>query len=124
MAFIATRNTWQLNQSLIDRFSADAADWHANEAETSLLLFIAPHLVQMDRIADADDPDRTKGCVFPHMVPHTSSNGVTGTPSLASAQHGAVLMRDIGDALVSLVERAKADQSPLRWNRTTRAFAS
>lgn len=120
--FIATRNTWQLSQSLIDRFSADATDWHANEAETSLLLFIAPHLVQTDRIEDADDADRTGGCVFPHMVPYTSRNGVTGSPSLASAQRGSVLMREIGDELVAVVERARADETPLRWNRTTRAF--
>src|SRR4051812_1551935 len=73
--FLATRNTWQLSAEIAQEFTHDAADWHANEAETSLLQFIAPDDVHQDRLAPADDPDRTGGCVFPHLVAHTSTNG-------------------------------------------------
>lgn len=118
---VAVRNTWALTQSIPAKFTHDAADWHANEAETSLLLHVAPQLVRSERIED--DPDRTSGCVFPHMVPHTSTNGVTGTPSLATAERGAALLREIGDALVALIERARIEQPPLAWERTTTAFA-
>src|SRR4051812_27165283 len=31
---VATRNTWQLTPEIAQSFTADAADWHANEAET------------------------------------------------------------------------------------------
>lgn len=118
---VAVRNTWSLTPGIAGEFTHDALDWHANEAETSLLLHIAPNLVCMDRLAD--DPDRTAGCVFPHLVAHTSTNGVTGRPSEASAECGAKLLAEIGDALVALIERARTEQAPLAWLRTTTAFA-
>ena len=40
---------------------ADAEDWHANDAETSLMLEVAPELVRKTLVAAADDPDRTTG---------------------------------------------------------------
>lgn len=67
---------------------ADAGDWHANDAETSLMLAIAPALVRTEQCAAADDPDRTADCVFPHPVNRTSLNGVTGKPSQATADKG------------------------------------
>jgi creatinine amidohydrolase len=118
---VAVRNTWALTQSISAGFSHDAADWHANEAETSLLLHIAPELVRTRRIVD--DLDRTEGCVFPHMVANTSTNGVTGRPSNGTAERGASLLREIGDALVTLIERARIEHPPLAWARTTTAFA-
>jgi len=120
---VAVRNTWTLTQSIAVRFTHDAADWHANEAETSLLLHIAPELVRTDRLAGSDDPDRTEGNVFPHMVAHTSSNGVTGKPSVASAESGASLLREMGDALAAVIQRARTEGPPLSWDRTTTAFA-
>jgi creatinine amidohydrolase len=120
---IATRNTWSLTPEIGAHFCHDATDWHANEAETSLVQFIAPELVRPD-FASADDEDRTGGCVFPHMVAHTSANGVTGLPSQASAARGSVLLRKITDALVDLVECCRRESPPLSWTRTTRAFAA
>jgi creatinine amidohydrolase len=120
---VAVRNTWSLTQSIAARFTYDAADWHANEAETSLLLHIAPELVHTDRSAASDDPDRTEGNVFPHMVAHTSTNGVTGKPSLATAESGASLLREIRDALVAAIQRARTEQPPLCWDRATTVFA-
>ncbi len=52
------------------------------------MLAIAPDYVRADKIAAADDPDRTGQLVFAHPVNRTSANGVTGTPSLASADKG------------------------------------
>jgi creatinine amidohydrolase len=86
-------------------------------------MHIAPDLVHMDRLSTSDDPDRTGGCLFPHMVANTSVNGVTGKPSLATAEAGASLLKEIGDALVALIERARTEQPPLDWTRTTTAFA-
>jgi creatinine amidohydrolase len=119
---VATRNTWQLTAEIGARFTGDAADWHANEAETSLLLFLAPDSVQTARIAAANDPDRTGGCIFPHLVAHTSLNGVTGTPGSATAEKGESLIRGIGDALVDLIRRARVEEPPIEWSRTTNAF--
>ena len=62
---------------------ADGNDVHANRAESSLMLFVRPELVHVDRLADADDPDRTAGLVFLYTACELSANGVTGTPSLS-----------------------------------------
>jgi creatinine amidohydrolase len=118
---VAVRNTWALTQEIAAKFSRDAADWHANEAETSLILHIAPNLVRTGRIGD--DPDRTGGYVFPHMVANTSTNGVTGRPSEASAKRGESLIEEIGAALAALIHSARTEQPPLSWERTTTAFA-
>jgi creatinine amidohydrolase len=94
-------------------FSADADDWHANAAETSLVLHLRPEAACADRISAADDPDRTGGCVFAHPVHHTSRNGVTGRPSEASAGEGARLFDLMVDDLAALVERARGESPPL-----------
>lgn len=112
----ATRNTWDLTPETTGRFTHDAADWHANEAETSLMLFLDPSSVVSERMATADDPDRTAGCVFPHRVAHTSLNGVTGQPSLGTAEQGALLISRMGEALADLIHRARAETPPLSWS--------
>lgn len=111
----ATRNTWALMPEIAGRFTHDAADWHANEAETSLMLFLDPAAVAKDRMDNADDPDRTTECVFPHRVAHTSLNGVTGQPSLGTAEQGARLISQMGEALADLIERAREEAPPLSW---------
>jgi creatinine amidohydrolase len=121
--FVAMRNTWALTPEIAAEFSSDAGDWHANDAETSVIQFVAPELVSSD-FASADDPDRTAGCVFAHMVAHTSANGVTGAPSKASPRRGAALLRQIVDALVAVIARARHEEAPLAWDRTTSAFAA
>ena len=56
--FVATRNTWQLTPSIAQQFTHDAADWHANEAETSLLLCLAPQSVWLKPIPTATKNER------------------------------------------------------------------
>ena len=63
---------------------ADGDDWHANDAETSLMLSVAPEMVNTERLNEADDPDRTNNLIFSHPVNRTSKNGVTGKPSVAT----------------------------------------
>ena len=91
----------------------DADDWHANDAETSLMLAIAPHMVRPERIAASDDPDRTQDCVFSHPVNRTSSNGVTGQPSLASRAKGEELFAWMVEDLSELIMRGLRERPPL-----------
>ena len=91
----------------------DAEDWHANEAETALMIAMAPKLVRRDRLADADDPDRTGGCVFSHPVNRTSANGATGSPSRATATLGETLYGWMVEDLKALVKRGIAEMPPL-----------
>jgi len=114
----AVRNTWQLTPGIAAAFSDDAADWHANCAETSVMLVLAPHTVRRDRLTAADDPDRTTGCVFPHRVAHTSTNGVTGKPSAATPEQGLQLLTQMGTALASHIQQARTETPPLPWSPT------
>lgn len=104
---------WDLTADIAARATADAVDWHANAAETSLMLALRPELVDVDRLADADDPDRTAGTVFRYAVQHVSTNGVTGLPSQASKAFGLDLWRDVVAAARAMVERAHRERAPL-----------
>jgi creatinine amidohydrolase len=91
----------------------DAEDWHANTAETALMLHAAPALVRPDLLGAVDDPDRTAGLVFSHPVNRTSARGVTGTPSTASAEDGAMLLSWMVEDLAAIVRRGIIETPPL-----------
>jgi len=86
-------NTPEISGRVREAFFADAEDWHANAAETSLMQYLRPEAVVADRVSSVDDPDRTVGMEFAHPVNHTSANGVTGFPSRASKEEGEALFR-------------------------------
>ncbi len=118
---VALINTATLSPRVTRAFSADAADWHANAAETSLMLAVAPELVRLKKIRTADDPDRTRGLVFAHPVNRTSKNGVTGRPSQATVAQGRRLFRWMVADLTTLVGRGLREQPPLaaKYNERT-----
>ena len=60
-----------------------------------------------------DDPDRTEGLVFSYPVSQTSLNGITGKPSLGSAERGAELFAQMGEALAEILTRAATEKPPL-----------
>ncbi len=92
---------------------ADGEDWHANAAETALMLAVAPELARETLISSADDPDRTGGLVFAHPVNRTSRNGVTGAPSAATKVQGAELFQWMVEDLAEIVRRGMTEQPPL-----------
>lgn len=110
---VALLNTATLSQRVREFHCADAADWHANDAETSLMLAIAPEGVRPDKLAEADDPDRTGGCIFAHPVNRTSLNGVTGMPSIASAGKGRQWFDWLVEDLSELVQKGSREIPPL-----------
>jgi creatinine amidohydrolase len=110
---VAVINTATLSNRVRQFHVADATDWHANDAETSLMLAIAPEAVRSDKLAEADDPDRTVSCVFAHPVNHTSSNGVTGKPSIATAAKGARWFDWLVEDLSELVRKGSMETPPL-----------
>lgn len=114
---LALVNTWELDQRVASAFTSDAVDWHANRAETSLLLALAPELVA--DVAEADDPDRTRGTVFSWNVAATSRNGVTGKPSGADRREGELLLTRMADALSRLVVRARVERAPVEEGALT-----
>ncbi|MGY4710509.1 creatininase family protein [Mycolicibacterium sp. CBM1] len=110
---IGVMQWWDLTPDIARRATEDAADWHANAAETALMLAVRPELVDTEAMLVADDPDRTAGSVFRYPVQQVSTNGVTGHPSRASTEFGLQLWRDVVAAARDVVERAHREAPPL-----------
>ncbi len=110
---VALINSASISERVKQRHFYDAQDWHANEAETSLMMAVSPELVRENLIAESDDEDRTENCVFSHPVNRTSKNGVTGKPSLASKEKGKELFDWMVKDLSALVVKGMNEQAPL-----------
>lgn len=104
---------WSVSDEVLAECTLDGADIHANRAETSLMMAIAPDLVHLGRCSVSDDPDRTKDLVFRYTAPALSLNGVTGRPSEATGELGLSLMNAIVAQVVLKVERGRIEQPPL-----------
>jgi creatinine amidohydrolase len=104
---------WSADAEVMEEIVADGDDIHANRAETSLMMAIAPTLVHRDRMLGADDPDRTPGLVFRYSAPSLSTNGVTGRPSEATRELGAWILERTVAALCALVDRGRVEEPPL-----------
>lgn len=113
---VAVFNSATISQRVRDAHFADGDDWHANDAETSLMLAVAPDMVVPERMAEADDPDRTAGLVFAHPVNRTSTNGITGAPSQASADKGVQLFAWMVEDLSALIEQGLVEEPPLAFS--------
>lgn len=110
---VAVFNSATISQRVREFHFADGDDWHANDAETSLMLATAPHMVRVDKLMEADDPDRTDGLVFAHPVNRTSSNGVTGMPSRASTEKGRQWFAWMVEDLSALIRSGLKESPPL-----------
>ncbi|QKI88616.1 creatininase family protein [Thiomicrorhabdus xiamenensis] len=110
---VALINSATVSERVKARHFEDADDWHANEAETSLMMALAPEIVRPERLQDSDDPDRTENCVFSHPVNRTSLNGVTGKPSLATVEKGEELFTWMQQDLANKIEQGLKEQPPL-----------
>ena len=110
---VAVVNSATISPRVREFHFADGDDWHANDAETSLMLAKAPTMVRAEQLAAADDPDRTAGLVFAHPVNRTSCNGVTGSPSQASAEKGEAWFRWMVEDLSDLIRRGLVEEPPL-----------
>jgi creatinine amidohydrolase len=111
---VALFNSGTLSPRVREFHVADGEDWHANNAETSLMLALAPQLVRPEALAQADDPDRTADLVFSHPVNRTSTNGVTGRPSAASASDGERWFDWMVEDLSALITRGLSETPPLK----------
>jgi creatinine amidohydrolase len=112
-------NVAEISPRVRAEFFADAEDWHANAAETSLMLAFAPRMVRPEKLSTSDDEDRTPGLVFTHPVNRTSKNGVTGFPSRATREQGEKLFGFMVEDLSALVRRALKEKPPLEQSYFT-----
>ena len=102
---------FDLTPAIAERYTEDAPDFHANEAETSMLLHLAEAQVRLERAVD--EPDRTVFDRVPsYPMPAVTRSGTVGTPSAASAERGAELVERLVGALADLLRQARAERDP------------
>ena len=110
---LAVFNSAAVSDRVREFHFADGDDWHANDAESSLMLSVAPEMVRPELIAESDDPDRTAELVFAHPVNRTSCNGVTGLPSHATAAKGETWFEWMVEDLCALITKGMHEMPPL-----------
>jgi creatinine amidohydrolase len=104
---------WKATPDLWTLASGDGEDFHANKAETSVMLFITPQTVRTERMGSADDPDRTSELVFRYTAPSLSRNGVTGRPSEADSAFGEHLLDLAVTAICARIQQGRTEAPPL-----------
>jgi creatinine amidohydrolase len=101
---------FDLTPELAARYTQDAPDFHANEAETSMLMHLDPASVDLDRAVD--EPDRAVGRVLLYPMPAVTASGVVGAPSTADGAAGEALLQELVAALAALLTEARAEHDP------------
>ncbi|MFZ4895241.1 creatininase family protein [Plantibacter sp. Mn2098] len=104
---------WKADDRVAELVSADGQDIHANRGETSVVLHLAPELVDIDAMRSADDIDRTTSLAFRYTAESLSRNGVTGSPSEATPELGREIFELIVDAIDRQVGSALVETAPL-----------
>jgi creatinine amidohydrolase len=117
---LATLTTDRARVRVIDIWDVDVSDLlevqacplHADEAETSIMLYLYPDLVRMDRARDFQLPpdafDRYVRGVLP--VPPPGGAGAVGSPTAASAAKGERIYRRILETIRLAVFQTTADR--------------
>nr|WP_290225549.1 creatininase family protein [Trichocoleus desertorum] len=108
---IALRSLWEITPQIHQFYHQDAANFHANCAETSMMLALRPDLVQMDKALD--EPNRSAGCFFAYTVNKESVHGAVGTPSQADFNFGKQILESCVAELSAQLQRAMTEGTPL-----------
>jgi creatinine amidohydrolase len=108
---IALRSLWEISRTISEHYHRDAANFHANCAETSVMLALRPDLVDMDKAVD--EPDRSAHCFFAYTVDKESVHGGVGTPTDATEEFGTELLDLCVNELSAQLEAAMVEGTPL-----------
>jgi len=113
---IALRSIWEVSAEVRTLYEYDGGtNWHANDAETSLMLALRPELVSMGRAVD--EPNRAACCFFSYTVDKESEFGCVGLPSRGCAQFGQRVLAAAVERLAAQLRAALAEHSPLEdWD--------
>jgi creatinine amidohydrolase len=80
---------------------------HADEGETSMMLYIAPETVDMSKaVKDYDSRPNRRGLTRdPEGKAHYSPTGIWGDPTLASREKGKIIVEKTVSAIVEQVKK-------------------
>lgn len=108
---IGLRSIWEISSKIHHFYHQDAANFHANCAETSVMLALRSDLVQIERAVD--EPDRSAHCFFAYTVNKESVHGGVGSPSIATSQFGQEILEACINELSQQLQRALVEKTPL-----------
>jgi creatinine amidohydrolase len=109
---IALRSIWEISSDVRALYEYDGGtNWHANDAETSLMLHLRPELVDLAKAVD--EPNRAACCFFSYTVDKESRTGTVGLPSRATPDFGARLLDLCIDSLSAQLQAALTENTPL-----------
>ncbi len=109
---IALRSIWEITREIGEVYFSDGGtNFHANTAETSLMLHLHPELVDMDKATA--EPDRSTCCFFSYTVNKESVHGGCGDPTGATAEDGAALLAKCVEEFSIQLVKAQAERNPL-----------
>ncbi|KAA3621062.1 MAG: creatininase family protein [Proteobacteria bacterium] len=109
---IALRSIWEISTKVEEIYLCDGGhNWHANKAETSLMLHMRPDLVYMERAVD--EPERSAGCFFSYTVDQESLKGAVGRPSEAAEIDGQFILDQCIRTLAADLHRALEEATPI-----------
>lgn len=115
---MALRSIWDISPEIHQHYHQDSANFHANCAETSVMLALRPDLVHMDKVVD--EPDRSAGCFFSYRVDQECLHGIVGQPSAADPMEGQALIDRCVTSLAAQLEKALKETTPLdMWHAPT-----
>ena len=113
--------------SVVRQLSEQSHGSHADEMETSLMLALAPHLVDMTRAEASPALDReTPGALTPTdpSSPNYSRSGSFGDPTRATAAKGeallAAMLDDLGEQAVAFIAQGSEPQPFARMESVLR----
>ncbi len=99
---------WDVDIS--DLLDAQSGPLHAGEAETSVMLYLYPELVRMDRARDFVTPAPDRRTRSRKGTPVPAGAGAIGLPTAATAEKGRRIYHRILDAIRRAVFLAPGDQ--------------
>lgn len=110
---VAGRSWWDLTPELWQMVTKDAptapGEFHANWTETSLMLFLRPDLVRMDRAVDQDEV----AWAFDYDMSRKSRSGAIGRQiTQSTAADGERIFAVAAEALAETIERMSKEQPP------------
>lgn len=108
---VAVRSIWDISPEVHAAYHADAANFHANRAETAMVMAVRPDMVRIDRAVD--EPDLGADRFFAYTVDRETPTGTVGAPTGATPEEGrALLERCIAD-LSAQLRAARTETPPL-----------
>ncbi len=103
----------KVNEAAENRVRQEEGGTHADEIETSMMLFIAPASVDMKKAVKDYHPSGKGGLSRrPDGAGDYSASGVFGDATLATRRKGEILVRGLVDGIVKEIEDFRASRKP------------